>query len=125
MSDYENSPAYLKARIKNEEERRELLATHYHNANLYAVKLRDVLEKIRQAAEFDENPDKKIAKLAKEALDDKLRPPHPLAHFYDSGLHTGHAYPEYLELPMRADHGYVDPHPKKVAEVLSDGPLPV
>jgi hypothetical protein len=96
-----------KWRLENEEQRRKLLAIHYHNANLYAFKLREALEKIREAAELDDNPDEKIAQLAKEALSDKMRPPSPLEHFYDQGPHTGHPYPEYMELPM---HEYINPH---------------
>ncbi len=48
--------------------------------------------------------------IAREALDPKNVPPHPLAHFYDEGWHTGHPFPEYLNLLGRPADQYVDPH---------------
>jgi hypothetical protein len=49
MTTYEERPEYLKARIKNEEERREILALHYHNEKLYVVKLREEGQRLRRA----------------------------------------------------------------------------
>ncbi len=107
---------HLEGRLTNEVHRRELLAMHYHNALLYGVKLRDALEKIKQAAELDENPDEKIAQIAKEALLD----PHPeaimarrqserLREQYGDNVFHGHPYDEYLHLPMKPSDEYVDP----------------
>jgi hypothetical protein len=95
--------------LANEVRRRELLATHYYNAKLYIARLRTALEQIREAAELDNDPDEKIALLAREALSGTNAPPQPLAHFYDEGLHTGHPFPEYMELPLRGSEEYRDP----------------
>jgi hypothetical protein len=98
-------------RLKQEEERRERLTIHYRNEQIYSAKLRGALEEIRRVAiENWDNDASLIAEAARnlceKALRDELRPPHPLAHFYDQGHHTGHPHAEYLFLPT-AD--YVDP----------------
>lgn len=69
------------------------LVGHYHNSHLLNVKYRDALARIVA------NPYNAQA-MAQEALDGPFPPP-PLAHLYDEGLHTGHPFEEYLELPMR------------------------
>jgi len=74
------------------------LSRHYHNACLHNVKLREALAQI---VEHPEN----AKTLAQEALNGPLPPP-PLAHFYDIGLHTGHPFEEYLELPMRSSDSF-------------------
>ncbi len=90
-----------------------MLAIHYSNEKLYVVKLRDALERIAKLA-AEENDASVVAeeakRIAEEALARKNMPPGPLDHFYDDGIHTGHPYSEYLDLPMRVTDDYADPY---------------
>jgi hypothetical protein len=106
--------------VTHEEERLLALSLHYGNAKLYITKLRDALERIQRVASSVKERETKSAGLtdklfvdvvhdiAKTALE--AHPPHPLAHFYDEGIHTGHPYPEYLDLPVGPGDDYVDVH---------------
>lgn len=92
----------------HEEQRREVLATHYYNEKLYAMKLRDALDRIEKLASVGISAIG-VSTLAREALTLKM-PPNPLAHLYDEGMHFGHPFSEYLDLPMRPTDEYKDPH---------------
>lgn len=60
-----------RAQLRNEERRREYLATHYHNALLHAVKLQDALERILKTS----GEHSVVGKIAKDALDQGNAPP--------------------------------------------------
>jgi hypothetical protein len=107
----------LQARLRNEERRREVLATHYHNALLYGVKLRDALEQIQhmvlahERAFFIDDVGEQIdiAAALRESVEAALRIAHPeVAKPSPPGAEFfhGHPYPEYLHLPMKATDDY-------------------
>ncbi len=79
------------------DERRLLaLYCHYTNARRHGYRLRAAIERINLAVE--QGDIEAIRRETKSALDTPP-PPNPLADFYKDGYHTGHPYPEYLDLP--------------------------
>lgn len=74
--------------------RLDYLRHHYQNERALNKTLRAALERI-----FRDPANAKV--LASAALD-APRPPQPLRHFYDQGIHTGHPFEEYwLDLPEK------------------------
>ena len=111
----------LKAQVKNEEDRRKLLAKHYHNALLHGVKLKDALERVLKECKSPDHSDASVMIMKIEALvEDALKLPHPEAIMskrqserlraqYGDNMFHGHPFEEYLFLPMRPTDDYVDP----------------
>jgi hypothetical protein len=99
---YEETPAQT--------QRIEALARHYYNQKRYVSRLRAALEKIAAPTSVWSSRivTSGILDVVEEALAPENAPPHPLRNFYKDGYHTGHPYPEYLDLPMRFDDDYLE-----------------
>ena len=91
-----------------EEQRIHTLTIHYHNARLYQTKLRDALSRIVRSCE--ESGDVGACRAIAESALNGPKPPDPMAHSYDQGIHTGHPLPEYLHLPMKPTDEFLDPY---------------
>lgn len=85
------------------ERRLQLLSTHYSNEKRYAMRLNEAIRRIEEACK---RRDIEAIRREVQAAIATPRPPAPLANFYKDGYHTGHPYPEYLDLPGTA---YTDP----------------
>jgi hypothetical protein len=85
------------------------LARHYRNERLHNTRLRVALTKIIRDTSTDKHmaDGLGLARLIAEHALTAPQPPNPLANLYKDGPHTGHPFPEYLELPFKQTDEYL------------------